>query len=197
MQTQQQIVQWQEKDWMQQILVMLKHQSSEYAIAVTEANCAQVRQTMQRMLNETLAEQADCYQIMSRQGWYPAAPVANRQELHKSIQTHRQDAQATMHAIQAAGLQGALQHIGNSGQTFGVSQQNGTGQQWQQPQQPQPWQTAQNRQADQGSGAWQNAQPWQQTIQGGAQGVDQQSKWQPPQQQAGHYQPWQSDHRYQ
>lgn len=195
MQTQQQIVQWQEKDWMQQILVMLKHQSSEYAIAVTEANCAQVRQTMQRMLNETLAEQADCYQIMSRQGWYPAAPVANRQELHKSIQTHRQDAQTTMHAIQAAGLQGALQHIGNSGQPLGVSQQNGIGQQWQQ---PQPWQTVQNRQADQGSGAWQNAQPWQQTTQGGAQAADQQSKWQLQQQpQAGHYQPWQSDHRYQ
>ncbi|MHB1627990.1 MAG: spore coat protein [Bacilli bacterium] len=202
MQTQQQMTQLQEKDRMHQILIMLKHQAAEYTIAVTEANCAQVRQTMQRLLNETLAEQADCYQIMSRQGLYPPASAVGRQEVHKSIQTHRQDAQMTMHTMQAAGLHSAMQRAGGPDRQNGASQQwqrGAAGQQWQQPQQ---WQMTQNRPADQNPDAWRSPQAYQNpqahlnATQGGFQGADQQYQRQ-PQQQAGHYQPWQADSRYQ
>ncbi len=196
MQTQQQTTQLQEKDLMHQILIMLKHQSREYTTAVTEANCAQVRQTMQRMLNETLAEQADCYQIMARQGWYPSPTAVSHQELHKSIQSHRQNVQMTMHTVQAAGLRGAMQRTGIAGQQNGAAQQwqpGAVGQQWQQ---PQPWQVSQNRPADQNPITWQSPQAYQSAAQGGFQGTDQQNQ-RHPQQQAGHFQPWQTENRYQ
>lgn len=115
-----------EQDLFHNILVLLKHNVREYATAVTEANCAVVRQTMQRMLHETLAEQADCYQVMGRQGWYPPAPSASRQEVQKSIAKHRQSANQTAQSLQMAGIRPVIGH------GFG-NQANQMQQSWQQP----------------------------------------------------------------
>ncbi|PWI58312.1 spore coat protein [Sulfoacidibacillus thermotolerans] len=169
----------QEQDYMNEILLFLKHQVLEYATAVMEASSIQVRQTMQRLLNETLTEQADCYQLMARQGWYPPAPTANRQDLLKSIQQHRQDAQKNMQIARNVGI--------------GMQNQTQIGS-WQQ--QVPAWQTGQMRQqqgnqqsqqnVQQMQQPWQAAQPWQYTQ--NWQDPSQQFNWQ---QQNQSRQPWQ------
>ncbi len=150
----------QEQDYMHEILMLLKHQAREYTTAVMEASCAEVRQTMQRLLNETLSEQADCYHIMARQGWYPAGPTANRQDVSKAIQQHRQDAQKNMQIAQNS-LMGMQQQQSPAWQPNQTRSQNNANQQpWQG---AQPWQYTQNWQdpAQQPSMQQQN-QPWQQ-----------------------------------
>ncbi|MCY0870268.1 MAG: spore coat protein, partial [Firmicutes bacterium] len=103
------------------------------------ASCNMVRQTMQRMLNETLAEQADLYHLMSRLGMYPAGPEATRQDVRKSVQTHRQTQQETLQTVRMSGMHGARQ-AGSPGAGQQVWQQTpqGPGGQWQS---PQPWET--------------------------------------------------------
>lgn len=124
-----------EQDLFHNILILLKHNAREYATAVTESNCAVVRQTMQRLLHETLAEQADCYQVMSRQGWYPPAPVATRQDVQKSVQQHRQSAQNTAQSLQMTGIRPTFAQAGQ----FQNPLQQPTWQQQPQPQ-GQSWQ---------------------------------------------------------
>ncbi len=131
-----------EQEMLKVILDLLKQGAREYTTAVTEANCPNVRQTMQRLLYETLAEQADCYQIMSRQGWYPPADTANRQDVHKAVQTHRQ---SIAQLIQIAGQSGAFGHAGMQGNQAWQQQwaSQGQQQQWQQPNQPvSQWQSS-------------------------------------------------------
>jgi len=129
-----------EQDMFHNILVLLKHTVREYATAATEANCAIVRQTMQRMLHETLSEQADCYQVMGRQGWYPPSPSATRQDVQKAVQTHRQCAQQTAQALQMSGIRptlqsgAAMQNGQNGGMRPNPDQHQGQpSNQWQQP----------------------------------------------------------------
>lgn len=116
-----------EQDLFHDILVMLKHNAREYVTAVTESNCAVVRQTMQRLLFDTLAEQADAYQVMGRQGWYPPSPVASRQDVQKSVQQRRQAAQ------ELAAIGGHLGVRGNWQQGAGWQNQQPAGWQNQQP----------------------------------------------------------------
>lgn len=137
------------------MLNLLKNSAREYATAVTEANCPTVRQTMQNLLNETLIEQADCYQIMSRQGWYPPASTATRQDVHQAVQTHRQ---AIPQLMQIAGQTDSYGHAGIRGNQPPQQQWRNQGQpqQWQQgnqPSQPQQWQSSAG-----GQGAWQGGQ---------------------------------------
>ena len=131
-----------EKDMFHTILIMLKHNAREYATAVTEANCASVRQTFQRLLNDTLAEQADCYQVMGRQGWYPPAPSAERRDVQSSIQQHRQGAQQIQAVVQAraGGYQGVQPQWQNQWQGGPPQYWQAGGQQnWEQQAPAQPW----------------------------------------------------------
>ena len=98
-----------EKDWMHTILSLLKQTTSGYALAVTEARCAMVRQTMQRFFNETVTEQGDCSQIMLRQGWYAQPEEAPRQSIRKAISTHRQTGQMINQFLQAQGVRSMMQ----------------------------------------------------------------------------------------
>lgn len=167
MQSQMMGTQLQDQDYFYEILLLLKHQAREYTTAVLESSCVQVRQTMQRLLNDTLSEQADCYQIMARQGWYPAGPSANRQDVTKAIQTHRQDAQKNMQMAQSAGVGGQMgrpsQQQQQPWQSYQMSQQNIQNQQ--------PWQAAQ---------PWQYTQNWQDPSQS-SQSPQQNQAWQPQQ----------------
>lgn len=142
-----------EQDMFHNILVLLKHTVREYATAATEANCAVVRQTMQRMLHETLAEQADCYQVMGRQGWYPPSPSATRQDVQKAIQTHRQCAQQTAQGLQRSGIRPTLQS--------GGGMQNGQSGGYRPSPEPHQWQPANqwqpSAQPGQASPQWQPA----------------------------------------
>ena len=97
-----------EQDVFTVILNLLKNTAREYATAVTEASCPNVRQTMQNMLNETLSEQADCYQVMNRQGWYPPASRAARQDVQQAIQKHRQAAGQLMQIVGQGGFYGEV-----------------------------------------------------------------------------------------
>lgn len=130
-----------EQDQFQNILVLLKHTASEYASAVTESNCAVVRQTMQRLLHETLTEQADCFQMMSRHGWYTIAPQASRQDVQKEVLSHRQTAQQTAQMLQGMGSlpiqqQNQQTHWQNPlAQPAWQNQQQAQSHQWQQPNQ--------------------------------------------------------------
>lgn len=139
-----------EQDLFHNILVLLKHNVREYATAVTEANCPVVRQTMQRMLHETLAEQADCYQVMGRQGWYPPGPAANRQDVQKSIQQHRQSATQTAQSLQAAGIRPVLRQ--------GMTQNQST---WQTPAPSGQWQNQPPAAGNQWNTGNQSSHQWQ------------------------------------
>ncbi len=183
-----------EQEMLKVILDLLKQGAREYTTAVTEANCPNVRQTMQRLLHETLAEQADCYQIMSRQGWYPAADTANRQDVHKAVQMHRQ---SIAQLIQIAGQSGAFGHAGMQGNQAWQQQWTSQGQpqQWQQPNQSvSQWQSSPAGQA----GGWQASemnrpqaqQPLQQQQWSAQQGGAWQTNAQPVQTQAYDSQAW-------
>jgi spore coat protein CotF len=129
----------QEKDMLHNILVLLKHNAREYVTATTEASCNMVRQTMQRMLNETLAEQADLYHLMSRLGMYPAGPEATRQDVRKSVQTHREAQQEALQTLRMSGM-----HVSRPAGVPAAGQQawqqaaQAPGGQWRA---PQPWET--------------------------------------------------------
>lgn len=120
-----------EQDLFHSIIVLLKHTAREYTTAVTESSCAVVRQTMQRLLHETLTEQADCFSVMNRQGWYPPAPDARRQDVQNSIQTNQQCAQKTSQFLSASGIRPTRS---------GTGQPSGG---WQNPMSMPQWQTSQ------------------------------------------------------
>lgn len=142
-----------EQDLFHTILVLLKHNVREYATAVTEANCPVVRQTMQRMMHETLAEQADCYQVMARQGWYPPAPSANRQDVQKSVQQHRQGANQTAQSLQMTGIRPVMGHQMGQPSWQNPQESRNQTQQWQNsPQSSNQWQSTQQPSHSQ----WQN-----------------------------------------
>lgn len=133
-----------EQDLFQSLLTQLKQGIGEYATAATEASCPIVRQTMVRFLNETMTEQADCFQVMSRQGWYGQLPMATRQDVQKAIADHRQKATQMAGLIQAAGIRPVLQQVANGGQAYNAPNQPGN----------QAW----TQQSNQATGSWQNAQ---------------------------------------
>ncbi len=147
-----------EQDVFTVILNLLKNTAREYATAVTEASCPNVRQTMQNLLNETLSEQADCYQVMNRQGWYPPAPQANRQDVQQSVQKHRQAlAQLAQIAGQGGfyGEMGGYQPMQQPGQPYPTQQPQPSWRAEGLPLQAQQWQQSapQGRQWNAGSGA--------------------------------------------
>ncbi len=89
-----------EKDLVFQILVETKRVAGEYATAVTEANCQNVRQMFTSLLNDTLQIQGEIYQLMSQQGWYQPPSPAMRHEIANQIQQHQQELQQTNQFIQ-------------------------------------------------------------------------------------------------
>ncbi|KUO94952.1 spore coat protein [Ferroacidibacillus organovorans] len=96
------------KDRFHAIILLLKHNIREYATAVTEASCPMVRQTLQRLLYETIAEQAECYQVMRRQGWYPPGATASRDDVMRSIQNNQQAAQEIAQAVAKTGMRSSV-----------------------------------------------------------------------------------------
>lgn len=96
------------KDRFHAIIISLKHNIREYATAVTEASCPMVRQTLQRLLYETIAEQAECYQVMSRQGWYPPGATASRDDVMRSIQNNQQAAQEMAQTVAKSGIRSTV-----------------------------------------------------------------------------------------
>lgn len=148
-----------DRDLFVNTLLVLKHAASEYTTAVTEAGCPVVRQTLQRLLHETLTEQADCYQVMSRQGWYPPGPAPTRQDIRKVIQNARQTASDMAQSIQAAGMPGGAQRPAYA-QGAGWTAPAGSGYAAQ-GQGPSGWQS-QNVPGQPGGGTWQSApETWQ------------------------------------
>lgn len=97
-----------EKDMLHTILSLLKQTTGTYATAVTEANCATVRQTMQRLFNETVMEQGECFQIMQRHGWYARSEEAPRQAIRKAITGHRQKGQEISQFLQANSMRSQM-----------------------------------------------------------------------------------------
>ncbi len=147
-----------EKDLFHSILTTLKQSIGEYATAAMEASCPVVRQNMVRLLNETLTEQADCFSVMSRQGWYGQMPTTSRQDVHSEIMKHRQGAQEISQMVQSVGMRPMTQQMGTN--YYGGAQQGwqSTGNQMQGP--TGSWQQGvqQSNQSMQSMGQY---QPWQ------------------------------------
>ncbi len=98
-----------EKDMLHTILSLLKQTTATYATAVTESSCATVKQTMQRLFNETVMEQGECFQIMQRHGWYTKPEDAPRQSIRKAITAHRQKRQEiSQFIIRANSVRGGM-----------------------------------------------------------------------------------------
>ncbi|WP_379968129.1 spore coat protein [Ectobacillus sp. sgz5001026] len=79
-----------DEDLLYTILADLKRTSNEYATAVTEANCTEVRQQFQGLLQDTLNLQGQLYTFMSQQGMYSASSPAIASEITKQIQSSSQ-----------------------------------------------------------------------------------------------------------
>lgn len=153
-----------EQDAFTVILNLLKNTAREYATAVTEASCPNVRQTMQNMLNETLSEQADCYQVMNRQGWYPPAPQASRHDIQQAVQKHRQAVSQLMQIAAQGGSYGEMARYQPTRQPapsyqsqqpqpgWGIEEQPLHAQTWQQPAAQNPPSQGQNWNAGTGAG---------------------------------------------
>ncbi len=97
-----------EKDMLHTILSLLKQTTATYSTAVTEASCATVRQTMQRLFNETVMEQGECFQIMQRHGWYAQPEEAPRQAIRKAITAHRQKGQEISQFLRLNSVRGGM-----------------------------------------------------------------------------------------
>lgn len=90
----------QEKDIVYSYLADLKRSAREYTTAVTEANCPEVRQMFEQLLQNTLSVQSQTYQLMSKQGWYNTSSSAANMEINKQIQTYQQTQTQTNQLIQ-------------------------------------------------------------------------------------------------
>lgn len=107
------------------VLSSLKRVVGEYATAVTESSCPQIRQLFTNLLNSTLQLQGHLFKIMESQNMYSTSSPALRQEVDKQIKQNQQTEQKTAQLLQQLG-----QQTFNRPMQFQQSQQ-----QFQQPQQ--------------------------------------------------------------
>lgn len=89
-----------EKDLLYTILCSLKRTAGEYATAVTESNCNNVRQMFTDLLNSTLTLQAQLYTVMKQANLYNTASPALRQEIDKQTRQYKQFEQQTQQFVQ-------------------------------------------------------------------------------------------------
>ncbi len=89
-----------EEDLASIILSDLKRVVREYATAATESTCPDIRQLFTKLLDSTLKEQGQLFQIMQQNNMYNTASPALRQELDKQAQQYQQTKQKTAQCVQ-------------------------------------------------------------------------------------------------
>ncbi|MFB9330308.1 spore coat protein [Paenibacillus aurantiacus] len=125
-----------EEDLAYSVLADLKRVSKEYATAVTESNCPEIRQMFTSLLNSTIRLQGELYSVMSQNNMYDTPTAALRQEVDKQLQKQQQTQQKGAQLLQQIGLQSQAQFQQQQAQP--QFQQQQARQQFQQPQQAQP-----------------------------------------------------------
>lgn len=89
-----------EGDLLKILLSEVKRVSGEYTTAVTEANCSVVRQMFSELLNDSLTEQQQLYQILNNEGQYQTGSQATQTDIQKEIQQSQQRRQQTMQIME-------------------------------------------------------------------------------------------------
>ncbi|MCF2942937.1 spore coat protein [Paenibacillus tarimensis] len=103
------------------ILADLKRVSREYATAVTEAACPDIRRGFNDLLASTLQLQGKLYELMRDQHMYSTPSPAVRHEIANKLQNHRNNAGQTEHYLRQLGLLGGVSH---AIQPFAVTEAN-------------------------------------------------------------------------
>ncbi|PZD95097.1 spore coat protein [Paenibacillus sambharensis] len=92
------------------ILADLKRVSREYATAVTEAACPEIRRGFNDLLSSTLQLQGKLYELMRDQHMYSTPSAAARNEISSKLENNRNEAGQTEHYLHQLGLLGGVSH---------------------------------------------------------------------------------------